>query len=305
MWGQTMTYRDRALRNFSTCIARYFDKTVVRFQPRDEFQQTLLCKWIRRETWEASTFRVFKEFLHRGTSYIGFGAWVGPMVLYAAHQSKADAYCFEPDHAAFTALKLNIRLNNEVTRRVKAYHRCIDTTWGFRTMYTSGAGNSLASLMNVSTPVVANDTLDDQGTKRTSFSVHCVPMKWVLRWYKITPPYFFKMDCEGCEKTLLPSWHGLLQREATHTTVFVSLHQHLTGAWTSAEIATFLDVFAVFKFVFEVVEYIDASTGLPTGLPTLLRREVPQMILCEKCSYVLSNAEPRGAYTRVNFNGTA
>lgn len=45
---------------------------------------------VQRNEWETTTFKIVKHFLedHSDASYIDFGAWIGPTVVFAAQHSK-------------------------------------------------------------------------------------------------------------------------------------------------------------------------------------------------------------------------
>ena len=53
------------------------------------------------------------QFIDKQTIYIGFGTWIGPMLLYAGKLA-SHAYGFEPDIYAYDECKKNIELNSEL-----------------------------------------------------------------------------------------------------------------------------------------------------------------------------------------------
>eukprot|EP00995_Heteronema_vittatum_P005574 NODE_187_length_1679_cov_183.001840_g125_i1.p1 GENE.NODE_187_length_1679_cov_183.001840_g125_i1~~NODE_187_length_1679_cov_183.001840_g125_i1.p1 ORF type:complete len:426 (+),score=102.28 NODE_187_length_1679_cov_183.001840_g125_i1:239-1516(+) len=279
-------YRPFLTDNTTTCIAKYFDGAKIRFQPRSAMERLLLCRWIRRDNWEASTFRVFKEFISHNTAYISFGAWVGPMALYAAHLSHIDIYAFEPDPDAYAALKLNLRLNAKLSKRIRAYHRCVHAKAGSTVLYASSHGDSTSSLLPDSTGVLKANT--------TMTSVTCIEMDEFIQRYKIRPPYFFKVDVEGFEQVLIPSWYDMLQRLSPQRVVlFISIHQHVVGPFPPEAVDGFRRVFQLFRYVFEV------SNGTQTVNVSLHERRVQpgtQFTLCQSCDYVLTPKLPRGTF---------
>eukprot|EP00996_Jenningsia_fusiforme_P001879 NODE_2734_length_1132_cov_28.462604_g2511_i0.p1 GENE.NODE_2734_length_1132_cov_28.462604_g2511_i0~~NODE_2734_length_1132_cov_28.462604_g2511_i0.p1 ORF type:complete len:342 (+),score=55.83 NODE_2734_length_1132_cov_28.462604_g2511_i0:53-1078(+) len=283
LWNNAMrSYAARRalmMRN-TTCIVRYFDGTKVRLMPRSELEYFLLCHRIRRGDWEASTFRIIKEFVTRTTSYIDVGAWVGPMTLFAASQSRMDVYSFEPDPDAYAALKTNVRLNPNLVQRVHAYHRCVADTPGKRELFGDVLGSSKTSLY---TP---NAT--------SHFSINCIMLPELCVAQHIRPPYFVKMDCEGCEQMLLPSWQRFLQFRHRRIVLFISMHQKYVGKFSEESLQGIRSVFQIFKFVFEVVE--------EKTYKALEQRSVDDSFtVCDACSYVLTSRRPRGEHIKLKF----
>ena len=240
--------------------------------------------------------------LVQGTTYIGFGAWVGPMVLYASSLTNRDVWCFEPDPVAFAALQTNVLLNFKLYTRTHAFRQCVAATAQQSVMY-GVPGDSTAALV----PPAAGGAHPDN---YTSWTVECVALPAFIKQHNIRVPMFIKMDCEGCERSVLPTWLRLIQDLQPGLTIFVSIHQHLTGAFTPQEVAAIQAVFARFTNVYTVHsrerehnrEVARAgATGDGEELLHELHKQVvgPGFELCTKCDYVLTDMHPKGKYLSV------
>ena len=94
------------------------------------------------------TFDVFKTFIDRNTTYIGFGEWVGPTILFAA-QFASRCFGLEPDPRAFNELQLNVAVNPDLPIVIDKL--CISTKSEILNMSGIGFSNSVVDKQNPST----------------------------------------------------------------------------------------------------------------------------------------------------------
>lgn len=176
--------------------------------PHDDF-------WgrVNTGTWERQTFEVFERFVQKEMSYLDFGAWIGPTVLYAS-QLCARAYAVEPDPIAFSELSQNLFLNPEVAAKVTLINACLSTAPGEVNFGNRGqGGDSMSSLLF--------------GQCATRWLVKALTFKDLISEYQISRCGFIKMDIEGGEYLVLRTMQNIL---CTHKPIlFLSLHPMLLG----------------------------------------------------------------------------
>lgn len=191
------------------------------------------------ENWEPNTFREFSRRIHSGMTYVGFGTWIGPTLLFAA-QLADRSFGIEGDPAAFAGARSNLALNSDDSwaRRAFVQPACVatDEMAGTQEMASAAAGDSCSGLNKSS------------GCFRRGHA----PVKWQVRCYSL--PYLFakwriatdattfiKIDVEGFECKLLPSLAGWLGESKDHSkpTLHFALHAQ-TSSCTSDEQAAIL-----------------------------------------------------------------
>lgn len=67
--------------------------------------------------WEPGTFAAIESQLTPETTVLDFGAWIGPVTLFAASQAK-QVISFEPDPVAAKELRTNIALNPALAPKI-------------------------------------------------------------------------------------------------------------------------------------------------------------------------------------------
>ncbi|MDQ0417309.1 FkbM family methyltransferase [Croceifilum oryzae] len=158
--------------------------------------------------WEEYTFNIFDRFLDLDHTYLDFGAFLGPTVLYAAHKAK-HVYAVEPDPVAFGELNINVKLNSPISPKVTLINSAISGKTETSRLYSRGAfGYAVSSLM----PTISDDSCE----------VQCITIADLIHQYHIRDVNFVKMDIEGGEYALIPCLKEFL--EAEKPTFYVSIH---------------------------------------------------------------------------------
>ena len=217
----------------------------------------------KEPTWERKTFDLWHQLVDTRTVYIGFGAWVGPTALFAAHRAKY-VFVFEPDPFCFSDLWANFVLNPHVTSKKVALHRqCISNkreVANFLGVGASGSGMAETITARDHSAVVAS---------LPRWNVQCDRLMPSLS--KLSPsPFqmlgagdklFLKIDTEGAELIILPDIFDVLlqaQQQITSTgviTVILSMHDSLKSG-TPAQVERFWSALARFKTITEVSKYL-------------------------------------------------
>jgi FkbM family methyltransferase len=170
---------------------------------------------------------------------------MGPTILFASRIGKR-AYGLEPDPTAYSFLKGNVEANPSLNSRVKVFQRCISNSWEVVSMY--GAGSSISFL------VKENDTNKDhlaytEKFPEKKFTVYCMPLWEFLRDHDAeTDDTFIKMDVEGAERFVIPSYIKWLS-EYPHKhkpAFFISMHKFET--FTEEQRADIFTVIRMYKY---------------------------------------------------------
>lgn len=214
--------------------------------------------------WEPSTFLIFNTVITHLTTVIDFGAWIGPTTLYAAHFAK-QVFALEPDIVAYQELHRNINLNAERLRNVHPYHRCISTKREVVIMNAGPLGHG-DSMSTVNRSAGANRVLP----------VQCDTIAHFVREFKIQMPVFIKVDTEGFEAEIIPSWTDFIAE--FKPTVYLSMHQYIRK-YSDSERAKVLSTLALFPYAL-------VATGEHTFASVSLNSSSTQ--LCIACDYLLS-----------------
>lgn len=159
--------------------------------------------------WEPKTLRAFDEFLDKDHSYIDLGAWIGPTVLYASNLSK-HCYAFEPDPLAYSELKRNISLNENLGSKITLYDICISDHVGTTNLYYSDShplGNAYSSIIE---------------RREKYIIVNTTTMKDFIHENHIDDCNFIKVDIEGGEFVILPTMTEYLKEQKP--TLLIEIH---------------------------------------------------------------------------------
>ncbi len=137
------------------------------------------------------------------------GAWIGPTVLFAGNFAK-KVLAIEPDKSAFETLRRNTDLNPQL--HITSIHRCISSVDETVFMNPGGimAGDSASQVSRIK-------------TDRTTPAVHCSPITSVVAEFNLSPPFFIKIDTEGFEAEIVPSWASWIP--LSRPTIFLSMHR--------------------------------------------------------------------------------
>jgi FkbM family methyltransferase len=182
--------------------------------------------------WEIETFFVYKTFLTPKSSFIDFGAWIGPTLLYGATLAK-NAYALEPDPYAYDELRANVALNPSLQDHTWIYWKCIMDKPGIYPM-GGGGGDSMASV--------------GTGTHSKSWKVDCMTLPQFIDEHKIENLDLIKMDPEGAEHIILPAFKSWLVKQTVKPTLWLSIHKWNYGPGGDKAI---IDVLRTYKRVYE------------------------------------------------------
>jgi FkbM family methyltransferase len=195
--------------------------------------------WYKTEFpgWEHTTFLIFRALIKPDTVYVGFGEWTGPTILYSAQLAKAS-YGFEPDMIAFRKLALNAKANQCFGDRLKVFSSCIYLHFG-ELFLNDEKGNSMSSIVDPSSPVVA--------FPHFTTTVKCITLEHALTSNSLLDQrLFFKVDTEGAEAVLIPSFLPLMRKLKHKPIWYISKHQ--SSKYAAPEIQQgFRDLIALYK----------------------------------------------------------
>jgi FkbM family methyltransferase len=176
--------------------------------------------------WEAGTFRIFDYYLKPDLTYIDFGAWVGPTLLYAASKSE-HAYGLEPDKTAYTALSSNIALNDAYRERITIYQQALSPRTGPMRLYYGGdtGGDSMSSCI---------------GTQSNSYIVEGLSVSdfFMNTRVELSKIGFVKIDIEGAEFDLIDPLIDFFAAHGLKPSLYISTHTPILYAHLKKENST-------------------------------------------------------------------
>ena len=163
---------------------------------------------IAQKNWEQNTFRIFKKFLNKDSSYIDIGAWIGPTVLFAVHFAK-KVYAVEPDPIAYRELLNNIEANNNLKDRIVVFYGCIGNSNGkVKIGNPYEVGSSSSSLLF--------------SKSSASWEAESMTIDTFVKKYNIDDCGFIKMDIEGGEFYVLKKHEELSEKKSSHASSLAS-----------------------------------------------------------------------------------
>ena len=149
-------------------------------------------------TWEPATFDAIGRHLTPETTFLDFGAWIGPVTLYAAAKAKR-VLSFEPDHEALRQLRDNISLNPALQGKIEVLEKAVWPVAGkLRMGARTAPGDSMSSMMHTNAEV--------------SWEVEAITPASVEALVDPNEPLFIKIDVEGAEYEIVPALGSLLAR---------------------------------------------------------------------------------------------
>lgn len=158
--------------------------------------------------WEASTFEAIHRSLTPETTVLDFGAWIGPVTLFAASKAKR-VISFEPDPVAARELKANLALNPALAEKVTVVEKAVWPEAGSVRMGAKTAqGDSMSSVHHTGSAV--------------SWEVPTITPAEIAAMLPAEGPVFVKIDVEGAEYAIVPTLAPLLARD--NLTALVSFH---------------------------------------------------------------------------------
>ena len=160
---------------------------------------------VNHRIWEPELFQTIAKYVNKNVTFIDFGTWIGPTLLFGCKISK-KCYGLEPDPEAFKEVSKNIKLNNNLN--VELLQNCVSTKNGPITMYSKSPGNSESSVF-----------------KNTfNWTVQCYTMEHLYDFWNIKGKVFMKIDIEGAEYILLNHWFKWLENLPIKPMLYISLH---------------------------------------------------------------------------------
>lgn len=161
-------------------------------------------KFVNNRIWEPQLFDTIAKYVDKDTTYIDFGTWIGPTLIFGCKLAK-ECYGLEPDPVAFKEVSRNIKLNN---LNVELLENCVGVKNGPIVMYSKSPGNSESSVF-----------------KNTyNWTVVCFTMEYLYKNWDINGKVFMKIDVEGAEYNLLSCWYDWLKTLPVKPMLYISLH---------------------------------------------------------------------------------
>ena len=246
---------------------------------------------VNRGEWEPETLWVLEWYLSRNprSSYVDFGSWIGPTVLFAGRYA-AHIYSIEPDPLSFSTLNANINLNAHILAKTHVYHQCIAPKSGLVEMAGSGESNSRMT-----------EVLDTKFLKGGStWKVPCraLPQFLAEEGVDMANLELIKMDTEGTELWLLPTLRPWLEGlgKGNKPAIWLSVHSPF---WKDADKPEHKDkeklawdVLALFAHVYDSdLKEIQPAAMSPAWCPDF-------------CTFLLSDVPYKGV-TRAEYNKAA
>ena len=168
----------------------------VRFTVSEE--DVNFWRLVNANTWEPATFRAIASQISKETTFFDFGAWIGPITLFAASLG-AKVYSVEPDPVAARKLRDNIALNPELSSRIELFEKAV---WPVSKCLTFGArhaqGDSMSSVLHTNSDV--------------TWQVDVLTPEEITALAPTDGPLFIKIDIEGSEYDVIPALRDLLSR---------------------------------------------------------------------------------------------
>lgn len=191
--------------------------------------------------WEQGTFDFFHKHLKPTTTYIGFGEWIGPTILFASNYAKF-CYGLEPDPLAYRELERNVILNDELNEKIYIENFCISDKEEVLEM--AGVGQSGSGLNKGETAEYFNQY---KGQWKT-FKVNCLPLyDYLKKNDAFSNDMFIKIDTEGAESYIFPTLTWMLDMEVKPT-LHLSMHQPFTKASKETR-EKFVEILSAYKTV--------------------------------------------------------
>jgi len=150
--------------------------------------------------WEEDSLYALKAMLmHRpGATYIDFGSWIGPTVLFSTPYA-AKVYALEPDLAAFQQVYWNVKANPHIAPKVSVQNLCISNQSGVLKMQ-GVPGDSMSTLFTVQT----STDRKDKPAGWSEWEVRCTTLDQFVKDNNIdASKLVLKIDTEGAERDII------------------------------------------------------------------------------------------------------
>ena len=254
---------------------------------------------VNQDKWEPLTLKVFWNVgKHRQGALLDFGAWIGPLTLYAIHQPDkfTRVVALEPDPVSFMHLHANLALQGRMLRdRVMLFKNCM--SYKPETIQIQGNGGNSGTFLGQAGRVEVSQEnafllpVDSQQT-------FCFRFEDLFEGAGLPQDIsLIKFDVEGFEMYLWPHVATYLESikhrlpGGVKPPVFLSTHKAFWKRWESdtakqSELQqTVVDSLFKYKFVY--------TSGSFNGIQ-LTRIHESQRVglqLCDLCEFLLSDEE--------------
>ncbi len=161
-------------------------------------------------SWEPETFVILDRFLNTESTYVDIGAWIGPTVLYGAHQAKRTI-ALEPDKTAYSYLETNVELNKGLAEKITLINKAVSVDDKPVMIHTNDADSS-SSLIN---PRGYQD----------NYLVEGITLQTLLGGGGAVNVDLIKVDVEGFEYYLVSSMLSGLRELNLKPTIYLSIHK--------------------------------------------------------------------------------
>ena len=163
------------------------------------------------------------EHIDHAGVLVDFGTWIGYTVLFGA-QIARRTYGLEADPAAFAAVRTNLLLNagSAWSERVHLQASGVGVKSELASMYSVHPGNSCSGF--------GNKTAGCWGPyPASSWTVQVYSLAFLFQHWSVpeSPMTFVKVDVEGLECSLVPSWLPWLRGMETKPTFLIAFHSDI------------------------------------------------------------------------------
>lgn len=148
--------------------------------------------------WEPATFRAIGQHLTPETTVLDFGAWIGPITLFAASQAR-HVFSFEPDPEAARQLRANIACNPSLEPKISVIEKAVWPESGTIRLGAKGAqGDSMSSVHHKGSGI--------------TWEIQTITPEEIAALLPDKGAVFLKIDVEGAEYDIVPQLSRLVQR---------------------------------------------------------------------------------------------
>lgn len=233
---------ENLFRAFSTPNLKYVEwphcEHIITFYDSSALHHTW---WKNIKHWETYTQALWCEMIDAETIYVGFGEWIGPTAILAGALGKR-AYALEPDPRAFDAMLANIQTNPALP--IEASRYCVSDK---KESIVMAVGASSSSVLKR----VRKTFVDSAHKHMERILVECNTLPHFLEAHNLNNnKLFLKMDVEGDERYIVPSWKDWLRTFGDKKPMLsASYHSTLSGLGEAPEeLAAHCDILNTYRY---------------------------------------------------------
>lgn len=194
--------------------------------------------------WEPYTFAIFDFFTSENDIVIDLGCWNGVTSLYLANKA-GTVYAIDADPICFLEISKNCSLNPHLSHKIKPFNLAISDKNGKINLFArENYGASSTSI------------LERKRDKLSSVQIDALTMNDFITKEKINQVDFIKMDIEGAEFLIIPTFEEALKK-MKYPTLYISFHytylnENLYAKYINSRVLTkvILKIEQVFKVSF-------------------------------------------------------